>query len=243
MLEPLDRYSSKPLYLQLDEILRSSIAEGIWKPDEMIPSESELSQKYNISRMTVRSVISQLTHEGMLYRVQGKGTFITQPKIDAVTPAYQGIREQLEQQGYDTIMNLLKIEKTVCNGYVAEKLRIKTGDPVMVIQILRYVQSIPFSLHTSYVPEHFMPDLIEKVTNVDQYQDYLTEKYKELNTKCFKETLEAITTTRDVADLIKVKYGYPLLKLEGICVTGNLEYFEYSEVLFRGDKIKLSFKY
>lgn len=98
----LDKNSPKPLYAQLEDILRTAILNKEWEVNHAIPSEIELSRMYSISRMTVRAVITQLVNEGMLYRVQGKGTFVAEPKISTKSLAYMGVREQLERMGYQT---------------------------------------------------------------------------------------------------------------------------------------------
>ena len=72
----LDRNNPKPLYQQLRDVLVDAIDSGRWGPNDKIPSENELSVTYGLSRMTVRSVITDLVREGLLYRVQGKGTFV-----------------------------------------------------------------------------------------------------------------------------------------------------------------------
>ena len=80
----LDRNDPKPLHQQLREILEDAIESGKWGPDEKIPSENELSSMYGLSRMTVRSVLTELVREGWLYRVQGKGTFVSE-KIETLS--------------------------------------------------------------------------------------------------------------------------------------------------------------
>ena len=92
----LEKNSPKPLYQQLKDILVDAIDSEKWKANEKIPSENELSSIYGLSRMTVRSVLTDLVKEGLLYRVQGKGTFVAE-KIVTVSPSYIGIREQLEK--------------------------------------------------------------------------------------------------------------------------------------------------
>ena len=72
----LEKNSPKPLYQQLKDILVDAIDSEKWKANEKIPSENELSSIYGLSRMTVRSVLTDLVKEGLLYRVQGKGTFV-----------------------------------------------------------------------------------------------------------------------------------------------------------------------
>src|SRR3989442_12326795 len=75
------RNSPLPRYYQLKEILRERTRSGEWKPGDLIPSERELSEQYGISRMTARQAITDLVNEGVFYREQGKGTFVSQRKI------------------------------------------------------------------------------------------------------------------------------------------------------------------
>lgn len=70
-----------PLYRQLMQQLRADIASGLYPVNSRIPSEAELTEKYGVSRVTVRKALSELTREGLLRRMQGKGTFVCAPRI------------------------------------------------------------------------------------------------------------------------------------------------------------------
>src|SRR5659263_513529 len=100
-VQTLDRDSAVPLYVQFETILRDNISSGRWAPGERIPSENQLNPSYGLSRMTARGVLNTLVREGVPFRGPGKGTFVAQDKIDTVSPAYRGIREQLEMLGYE----------------------------------------------------------------------------------------------------------------------------------------------
>ncbi len=80
--QKLNRKIPVPLYYQLKEIIKEEIEEGKLKPGDPIPSERELSEKYGISRPTVRQALKELVYEGWLTREKGRGTFISKPKID-----------------------------------------------------------------------------------------------------------------------------------------------------------------
>ena len=110
----LNRETAEPLYVQIHNILVDRLDANQYKANTMIPSESALCQEFGVSRTTLRSVITQLVQAGRLYRIQGKGTFVAEPKITADSTQYVGIREQLEQQGYE--VTYLKPDKT---GHIA----------------------------------------------------------------------------------------------------------------------------
>ena len=85
MATGLARDSAVPLYAQLEEIFRAQIAGGQWAPGDRIPSENELNRIFNVSRMTVRGVLTRLVEDGLLVRVAGKGTFVAKKKIETNT--------------------------------------------------------------------------------------------------------------------------------------------------------------
>ena len=109
MTDVLQRESAVPLYAQLEQILHTRITSGEWLPGQRIPSENELNRIYGLSRMTVRGVLTKLVGDGLLVRVPGKGTYVATPKINAVSPAYRGVREQLEGLGYETSTRLVSV--------------------------------------------------------------------------------------------------------------------------------------
>ena len=84
----LDQTSIVPLYKQLKDKIKDAILDGSLKPNQKIPSELELSQTYQISRITVRNAISELVDEELLEKKQGKGTFVCTPKIDVRSPNF-----------------------------------------------------------------------------------------------------------------------------------------------------------
>ena len=72
----------RPLYRQVYDILVRKIAEGAWKPGEMLPSEQALARELGVSHGTVRKVLDALTAENLLLRRQGKGTFVAEHNQD-----------------------------------------------------------------------------------------------------------------------------------------------------------------
>jgi GntR family transcriptional regulator len=81
--EALDRSSFVPLYYQLQELIKEQIESGGWKPGDRLASEAELARRYAISRVVVRQALAILQDDGQIVRVQGRGTFVAEPKLDA----------------------------------------------------------------------------------------------------------------------------------------------------------------
>ncbi len=238
----LDKNNPKPLYAQLEEILRSSILSGQWQPNTAIPSELELSRTYSVSRMTARSVVTQLVHDGLLRRVQGKGTFVVEQKIATKSLAYMGIREQLERMGYQTATRLLSFRQIECGRALAEKLDIMQGEPVHFIERIRSIGGSPISLHRSYIPRALAPTLRDDKLENEQLCVILRNEFN-LKSAIVNETLESVVASPDEAQVFHVDRTFPLLILEDVYKTAAGRAFEFTRVLFRGDKVRLNFDY
>lgn len=134
----LNRAGSTPLYVQLATTLRDKIEHGEWRPGQRIPSENELNRAYGISRMTARQVLAQLVSEQLIFRVPGKGTFVTPRRADARPPAYIGIRKQLERAG-DPAAGLPSPEIVPADTDVSQHKRIPLDAPVHRLRRRRVV--------------------------------------------------------------------------------------------------------
>lgn len=71
-----------PLYYQLQEILKEQIESGVWRPGDTLPSEPELARHYSVSRVVVRQALAILEDDHQIVRIRGRGTFVTEPKIE-----------------------------------------------------------------------------------------------------------------------------------------------------------------
>src|SRR5690349_19645318 len=111
-----------PLYDQLKEILRQEIAKGAYRPEEQLPSETQLVQRYNISRTTVRQALNDLVNEGILYRRQGKGTFVAPPKIEQELVRLTDFVEDMAQAGLNPSSKVISLTEEAASPEVAATL-------------------------------------------------------------------------------------------------------------------------
>ena len=242
MTEVLERDSAVPLYAQLEQILSGKIASGEWQPNQRIPSENELNRMYGLSRMTVRGVLTKLVNDGVLLRVPGKGTYVAPTKINAVSPAYRGIREQLEALGYSTTTRLVSFERESASSTVRDQLGLARGEDVYVIVRVRSVQGEPISIHRSHVPALLAPGLDGHDVVSEQLCVVLENGYG-LPMRHVSEHLEAVAVTGADAKQLGMHRGDPALLLHDVISDDDERPFEYSTIVFRGDRLRLAFDY
>jgi GntR family transcriptional regulator len=238
----LNRQSSLPLHMQLEMVIRQKIENEEWPVNACIPSENELSKDYGISRMTVRAVLNRLVQEGLVYRSQGKGTFVAEPKIISGPLVRYGIREQLEQMGYETVTKVILVEKAPVSLKYSKILNIKRNSTVYVVKRVRYLKNDPLSYHISYIPANFFPRLEKQDLEHCQLCTILERNYHFAISRRI-ETLEAIAAPVEESIYLSVKPKFPLLLLENTVYTEKDLPIEYSRIIFRGDKIKIKFEY
>ncbi|XCP85736.1 GntR family transcriptional regulator [Roseburia hominis] len=238
----LNRRNATTLSEQLKDIIYDKIRTGEWKANEMIPSENKLSEMYGISRMTARGVITQFVSQGILHRIPGKGTFVSDTKLEVSTFEYSGVRGQLEEQGHSVRTKLISCEKMRADDFVSGKLGIRMGEEHYVIKRVRYANEIPISFHESYVPVKLCPDLEENDLENGLLCRIMRANYH-LNRSRMVETLESYSADREKAKYLDIKPGFSLILLQDKLFTAENVLYEYSRVFFRGDKIKISIEY
>lgn len=238
----LDRENAIPLHVQLEDIIRNKIDNQEWKENDKIPSENELSNIYGLSRMTVRSVITRLAIQGFLYRVSGKGTYVAKPKITSRPLSQMGIRQQLDQMGIETTTKLIQIQRIPASPRIQKELMLREASEVYFVERVRYIKNEPLSIHISYIPVNFCPNL-ENMHLEDEQLCVILEKTYKLQIARIVETLETSMATATQAELLSVKPGFTLLRLENTAYSPEGHPFEHTRVAFRGDKIKLKLEY
>src|SRR5512132_2870441 len=126
-----------PLYHQLKLHIESQIRSGIWQPGDLVPSESVLGEQFHISRTTVRQALGELVNQGLLTRIQGKGTFVAHPRIRQRLTRLTGFTEDFQTRRMKPASQLLRQGKEPAPLRVASALRITEGIPVILLERLR----------------------------------------------------------------------------------------------------------
>src|SRR5688572_4114445 len=141
-----------PLYLRLQEVLRARIEAGEWPPESPFPTDADLIAEYGVSRTTVREAVLALAQEGLLYRRQGKGTFIAAPKFIDELSALTGFTEEMEARRLAPRARVLSKETIVLERRDADLLGLETGSPAYRIVRLRLVKELPLEIETAILP-------------------------------------------------------------------------------------------
>ena len=229
------RNSPLPRYFQLKEILRERIRLGEWKPGDLIPSERELSEKYGISRMTARQAVTDLVNEGLFYREQGKGTFVSQRKITQQLINLTGFTEDIRARGQRPGTKVLSASMHPADESTAEKLRIAPGTLIFRLQRLRLANDEPLAIELSQISFRDCERLLEDDLENNSLYRTLETKYGIPLMEADQE-LEAGLAGSEEAHLLKIAVGNPVLFTRRVTYTERNQPIEYAKAVYCGNK-------
>lgn len=228
----IDKKSPLPIYYQIEAYLKQQIDTGELQPGESIPSEREYSERYNVSRMTVRQAITNLVNAGYLSRQKGRGTFVASKKITMALSGLTSFTEEIKHRGMRPFSRLLSFETIPASHKIAHKLNVATNTPVYEMKRLRLADEEVLALETAYIPVALLPELTEADATGSIYE---FAEQSGLLLKNATQTLEARSAGPVEAKLLTISPNAPVLLIDQRTYLENGDMFEYSRSLFRGD--------
>jgi GntR family transcriptional regulator, N-acetylglucosamine utilization regulator len=234
----LSRQSKLPLYQQLYDILRGELTRGQWKPGELLPAESELMQRFEVSRITVRQVLDMLVRDGLIYRQQGRGTFVAHPTIEQTQVRIVSFTEDMHQRGFRPGTEVLEAGLIPAPADIAARLAVEPGEELAHLRRLRTADDEPMSIEDAYLVHHYFPGVLSGDYTTSPLRRTLEEKYGVRLVRA-KQVLRAVMAPRDLARLLSVRQGAALLFIERVSFSAQSVPVEFLRIHYRGDRYVL----
>ena len=228
----LNNESASPLYRQLMQRLRGDIAAGVYPVHSRIPSETELCQAYQVSRVTVRKALAELTREGLLRRMQGKGTFVCAPRIRQNLKDVNSFHEACRVMGRTPGTRVISAQVAAAEEADCTDLHLPQGAQVVEIVRLRTADDLPVMLETNRFPMKCEWLLAEKL---DGSLYNLLEKHGLEPSRGLHE-ISLCYATPAQARLLGVNAGDALLMLDQVICDQNGAPLHTSHQVIRGDR-------
>jgi GntR family transcriptional regulator, N-acetylglucosamine utilization regulator len=231
----LDRNSPIPLHSQLRATIDRKIESGEWTPEAQVPSERELCEQFQVSRITVRQALHQLVTDGRLIRIHGRGTYVATSPLKKQLLPLVGFSEDMLQRGQRPGARVLRFEAATASLAVAQALRLSAGENVVVLRRLRLANGRPMALETVYIPEHMVPNLLEESLEDRSLYQLLRQKYGIRPARAVQQW-QAVPCPAADSKLLDVKKASPVLQIQRTTFNADGRPFEYLESFFRGDR-------
>jgi GntR family transcriptional regulator len=227
----LQRDSHIPLYAQIRSYFLELIQSGQLRPSDRVPSEKELSQGFEVSRMTARKAIDQLVSDGLIIRRPGKGTFVAPPLISHRISTRHSFSAAMTSLGLQHSTVVLQAGLVVAPPDVATDLDIYDGDRVVFVQRLRFVENVAVAIHSTYLQERFEPLLQQNLAG--SLTQLLARHGGPVNHT--RDTVEAVVASPEEAKRLAIPRGSPLIRIVGVGYTSSVEPIFHTDSLYRGD--------
>jgi GntR family transcriptional regulator len=206
-----DRSTRLPLYVQIERLLQARIEAGAWRPGEQIPTEAELCELYQVSRITVRRAIAELVQRDYLARYPGRGTFVAGPRIEQRISRLTGFTQDMEARGKQPGARVLQFEVVEMPPLPWAFHLSGTGQAIL-LKRLRLADGEPLAVEKAYL----FYDLCRAIQNENIHNRSL---YELLRKKCglvptrAVQQWSAVACPKEEAALLGVARGAPALHI------------------------------
>lgn len=234
----MDYSQSLPLHHQVSNRIRSSIESGEVAPGDALPPEEAISSALDISRSTVRLAMSSLVKEGLLVRVQGKGTFVSNNKMRRRMEQVYSFSYEMNALGKKPSSVLLGLEEEVPDVDVADRLQLADSEEkVWRITRIRCADLEPLLIETTFIPCRFLPEIdrqkLEESSLYDMLRDHGTFPSRA------EETYESIVISDTDAELLGLTESTTGFYIERCSLNQAGVPYELTHSVMRGDRSKL----
>lgn len=230
----IDKKSEIPLYQQLAHSIKKAVDEQKLKENDKIPAENEFCKIYDLSRTTVRQALDILEKDGYIYKLKGKGSYVSTPKIYQNRSSFSKFYDDIRSLGKIPVSKIISLKVKVANAYVKEKMQLEENDLMCQIKWVRYGNNEPLIYETINLNYKLVDGIETKELTEKKLYDILTEEYgikmthgKELFYPCKLDLNEAKNLGLKENDL-----G---MKVERIVFQGK-DVVEYTTSTVRGDR-------
>jgi GntR family transcriptional regulator len=226
-------HPSVPLHHQIQRVLRSKIETGEWAPNDRMPTEMALVERFRVSRTTIREALDTLTRDGLIVRQRGRGSFVAPPRRGPTRP---GLVTNLIL-GYDAEVRVVAAETAPAPTHAAEFLGVERGTPLARFVRLEVVEGAPLAVVINYMAPvlgaRIRPADLTRLTMLEVLRDRLG-----IALGAIREQIEARLPDDEVAALLGIDLTQPVLVLRLIVNGSDGGRLQISDAFYRADRYR-----
>ncbi len=234
----IDKRSDRPIYKQIYDGFFQLIESGKLKAGDSIPSERELCEDLNISRMTLRAAINQLVRDGLLTRKHGSNTFVSATRIVKSALGFMSFSEEMRTRNMTAKSNVITLEERKADDLTASQLDIPTGAVVIYLERIRFANDEPMALEKVYLPSERFFGLLAYDFNIQSLYEVLENDFNCIPVIA-EEIIESIVFNEEEAQLIGVLKNSPALLVKRITRDEKGNSVEAVNTLYRADRYRI----
>ncbi len=227
-----------PMYRKIANEIRDNISSGEYKVGEALPTEAQLRETFDCSRVTVRQALKLLIENEELESVQGSGTYVKANKVNYDIDQQSSFAEKWAHLEGVTHSDVLAFEIQAATLTMADLLDIDEGERIYYIKRIRFVDSNPITVEETWMPTAMFPDLNYQVMQNSKYE-YI-EQQKRLVIDRSEQEIVPILPTNEIADLLGIEAAQPIIEKRTRGYLDDDSVFEYSRNYFKPNDYKFT---
>jgi len=237
-MEEIERGSGISLWRQIEQTLLQEISAGVLRPGDKLPTEQELSARFEVNRHTVRRAVAALVQRGIVSVTQGRGSFVQEEIIDYPIGKRTRFSENLKRQNRSPGGSLIRSEQRPATALVAKNLEISPGTPVLLLELLSNADGVPISKS-----QHFFPwDRFAAMAEGYEETHSITKALARCGVADYTRKQTNITArlpSSEEARLLRQTPGRPILHVESVNLDESGVPIQFSIVSFAGDRVQM----
>lgn len=227
----------QPLYDQLVDILTEKI-DHEYRPGDLMPSERELSERYGLSRTTVRLALQELERLGLVVRQHGRGTFVADRSAQTTNLMHSySFTDQMREMGRSPETTILEFCEFEADKNLAEHMGARIGDRLFKLKRLRSADGMPMMVERTYLPVRKFLSLKRPMLEHKALYDLIEQDFRQKIRVAEEEFFASIARPAD-ARLLEISEGAPVLDLVRTTYNESNEIVEYTLSVARADQFK-----
>lgn len=224
-----------PAYLQIHNQIKKEIDEEVWQIGQRLPSERDLAETFQVSRMTLRQAITLLVEEGVLERRVGSGTFVASTRVQEKMRGTTSFTEIMKSQGKTSSSQLISYRRTLPSKQEVEKLGINKTENIIRMERVRYADKLPVVYEVASIPEKFIKNFNKEEITSHFFQTLQEHGYKIGKSQ---QTIYARLAKEKIAHYLGIPRGHAILALTQVSYFEDGTAFEYVKSQYVGDRFE-----
>ncbi len=232
----IDKSIPVPLYYQLKAGILNMIQNGTLPTGAMLPREQDICQELDISRTTVRQAITELVHEGWLYRVKSKGTFVSRPKITQdFIKKLEPFDVQIARENMVPKTRLIDLKVVKATAEIANSLELIEGTRVIYMYRQRFADDEAIVTIKTYLPYTACKFIMDRDFEQESLYHMLSER-EETKVCMAHRVIEAVEAVKEDAKYMNIRVGKAIQLTKTVGYNSESRPVEYSIARYRGDR-------
>ena len=215
-----------PKYLIIEQEIQQKISDGIYQPGSMLPSENALAEYYQVSRVTIRNALNNLSQRGIIFKQQGSGTFVSNNPQQTKSPVLKSFTAEMEETGHNVSTEVLSFNIVQSGQKMGEVLGIEEDSRVYFIERLRKSDDIPMMFERTFMSLDKHPSLSFSVLETSKIT-YADEQGFEISHS--DQIVEPYVSDNYISNILGIPMHTPILRVKNTTYLMNGEVFDYTE--------------